>query len=215
MRGHGEANGRGRGGESQGGGREGGWARAQAVGAQIVEARRAPSHPLVCLPCPALPWSLQVNGESFATTGAAKVFNVTSGKRYRFRTVQGGSSWALEVAVQGHQLSLIAVDGSPIQPTTAAAFRVTPGERVDFVLAAGEPAARGARPWEQGAAWMGEGDLGAPPPPSTFGSLPRLTGRLRPLPHPCPTRRPAGGKLLDQRHNHQRHGQPGSKSINK
>lgn len=65
------------------------------------------------------------------------MFTVRRGGRYRFRTVCGTSSWGLEVAVANHSLSLIAVDGSPIRPAPADAFRVTPGERVDFVLTAG------------------------------------------------------------------------------
>ena len=82
------------------------------------------------LPC-------QVNGESFATTNQAAVFRVQQGRRYRFRTVGGMASWALRVAEQGHNLTVIAIDGQPIQPAPADAFVLTSGERVDFVLHAG------------------------------------------------------------------------------
>ena len=82
---------------------------------------------------------MQVNGESFNTTGSAHVFSVRPGRAYRFRTIGGTTSWPprIEVAVSGHELTLIAVDGSPIAPVNSTAFRVTPGERVDFVLTAG------------------------------------------------------------------------------
>jgi FtsP/CotA-like multicopper oxidase with cupredoxin domain len=81
---------------------------------------------------------LQVNGESFSTTGKAAVLEVEARKRYRLRTICGTSSWGLTVAIDRHNITVIALDGQPIQPVTAQAFRCTPGERVDFVLAAGE-----------------------------------------------------------------------------
>jgi len=101
---------------------------------------------------PSLPACKQVNGESFNTTGKAKVFTVSPGKKYRFRTICGTSSWGLAVSVADHNITLIAANGAPIEPTLAAAFRVTPGERVDFVLAAGMQGL--------GVAWVGLADRG-------------------------------------------------------
>lgn len=84
-------------------------------------------------------YAVEVNGESLNTTGAAKVFTVAPGRRYRFRTVCGTSSWGLTLAVRRHNVTLIALDGAAIAPAPAAAVRMTPGERVDFVLAADQP----------------------------------------------------------------------------
>lgn len=83
----------------------------------------------------------QVNGRSFATTGAAAVLRVKSGRRYRVRALSGASSWALRLAVAGHNVSVVAVDGAPIAPAPAASFVLASGQRADFILTADQPPA--------------------------------------------------------------------------
>lgn len=86
-------------------------------------------------------YAIEINGQSFTSTGRAAVFTVKQGKQYRYRTVGGMSSWALRVSVEGHNITLIALDGHPIAPAAATAFEVNSGERADFVLTADQPVA--------------------------------------------------------------------------
>jgi FtsP/CotA-like multicopper oxidase with cupredoxin domain len=74
------------------------------------------------------PSAILINGrgalETFfdATTGNTyqtprSVFKVAHGKRYRFRLISSGYLYCpMEFSIDGHNLTLIATDGNPIQP---------------------------------------------------------------------------------------------------
>ncbi|XP_022095251.1 laccase-like [Acanthaster planci] len=64
-------------------------------------------------------------------------FHVKKGERYRFRTIGNSAmACAFEVSVDGHNLTIIGTDGSPVQPIRVGAFGISSGERYDFVLEA-------------------------------------------------------------------------------
>ncbi|XP_038052309.1 laccase-like [Patiria miniata] len=63
------------------------------------------------------------------------VFHVQQGQRYRFRTVSNiVMECLLEVSVDGHNLTIIASDGAPVEPLEVGSVGLTSGERYDFVL---------------------------------------------------------------------------------
>lgn len=85
--------------------------------------------------------TLLTNGKGFMTdpttkqpVGSPFVVKVQKGKRYRFRVISGAASWGIKVKVQGHDIDIIALDGSNVEATPAKGFVFTPGERVDFLL---------------------------------------------------------------------------------
>ena len=68
-------------------------------------------------------------------------FIVAKGRRYRFRVINAGSQFCpLQVSIDKHLLTIIALDGNPVEPFQVASFFVLIGERVDFVLNANAPA---------------------------------------------------------------------------
>ncbi|CAG5109018.1 Similar to LCC4: Laccase-4 (Trametes versicolor) [Cotesia congregata] len=63
------------------------------------------------------------------------VFNVKSGKRYRFRLINGGSfNCPVKFTIQNHDVTLISLDGEHIEPRTVTTITSFSAERVDFVL---------------------------------------------------------------------------------
>ncbi|XP_048241782.1 laccase-1-like isoform X1 [Haliotis rufescens] len=67
-----------------------------------------------------------------------EVFEVTRGQRYRLRVIGASGNCPLLVAVEKHQLQVIANDGMPVQPRPVDVFLVFPGERYDFLLFANQ-----------------------------------------------------------------------------
>lgn len=89
--------------------------------------------------------TILTNGKGWVTdpttkrpVGSPYIIKVQKGKRYRFRTIQGAASWGLKVQVEGHGISVIALDGANVKATPAKGFVFTPGERVDFILHANQ-----------------------------------------------------------------------------
>ncbi|XP_022097719.1 laccase-1-like isoform X2 [Acanthaster planci] len=84
--------------------------------------------------------SILINGKGIAPGISPphpplEVFNVEQGKRYRFRVINGASSFCnMQFSVQNHTLLVIASDGGPFQPQAVEYFRINGGERMDFVL---------------------------------------------------------------------------------
>lgn len=76
-----------------------------------------------------------VKGNNFAPL---TVFNVTRGKRYRFRVIGPGSLYPFRVSVDGHMLTVIASDGYDLEPVVAESFVINPGERFDFEITANQ-----------------------------------------------------------------------------
>ncbi|KXZ53889.1 hypothetical protein GPECTOR_6g807 [Gonium pectorale] len=84
-------------------------------------------------------YTLEVNGRSILPGSSPAVFRVHPGLRYRLRAIAGSAAWALRLSVAAHRLSVIALDGQPVQPAAAEALILTPGERADLVLYADQP----------------------------------------------------------------------------
>lgn len=66
-------------------------------------------------------------------------FNVTRGKRYRFRTIGTSSIYPLRISIDNHNITVISSDGYDIEPMLVESFIINPGERYDFILAADQP----------------------------------------------------------------------------
>ncbi|XP_014787383.1 uncharacterized protein LOC106881494 isoform X1 [Octopus bimaculoides] len=64
------------------------------------------------------------------------VFEVESGKKYRFRVIAAGILYPFEVSVDGHQMVVVAADGHELKPSPVDYFILSPGERFDFILKA-------------------------------------------------------------------------------
>ncbi|XP_013415315.1 laccase-4-like [Lingula anatina] len=63
------------------------------------------------------------------------VFNVTQGKRYRFRVASNGIlNCPIQISVDGHNMTAITSDGKPFDPIEIESFNIFAGERYDFVL---------------------------------------------------------------------------------
>ena len=58
------------------------------------------------------------------------VFEVTAGKRYRFRVISGANSMCpVHVSVEGHSMLMIASDGAPFEPREVKSFIMHSAER--------------------------------------------------------------------------------------
>ncbi|CAG5089526.1 Similar to LCC5: Laccase-5 (Trametes villosa) [Cotesia congregata] len=76
----------------------------------------------------------------FMTNTPLEVFTVTPGRRYRFRLINSfGSVCPAQITFQGHELTLIATDGEPVQPVQVNTIISFSGERYDFVINADQP----------------------------------------------------------------------------
>ena len=67
------------------------------------------------------------------------VFTVQRGLRYRFRLINAGFQYCpIVFSIDGHNLTVIASDGSPIRPIQVESIVSISGERFDFVLDASQ-----------------------------------------------------------------------------
>ncbi|XP_033744890.1 laccase-1-like [Pecten maximus] len=66
------------------------------------------------------------------------IFNVTPGKRYRFRMIGTGVLYPWRLSIDNHMLTVIASDGMDIEPVTVQSIIINPGERYDFLLDANQ-----------------------------------------------------------------------------
>lgn len=68
-----------------------------------------------------------------------QVFNVVKGNNYRFRLINAEFlNCPMELSIDGHNITVIASDGSDFQPITVSTFISYAGERFDFVLNANQ-----------------------------------------------------------------------------
>ncbi|XP_033107321.1 laccase-2-like [Anneissia japonica] len=92
-------------------------------------------------------FSILVNGrasevEFFDEDGNAfftplSTFEVEEGMTYRFRVISAIFALCnLQVSIESHPLTIIAVDGSEVRPKEVDSFVIAPGERYDFLLKA-------------------------------------------------------------------------------
>ncbi|CAH1780992.1 unnamed protein product [Owenia fusiformis] len=85
-------------------------------------------------------WKLHTDAETGEEAYTPKeVFTIAKGKRYRFRMINNGIlNCPIQVSVDGHNLTMIATDGSPFEPVEVENFIIFAGERYDFVLNANQ-----------------------------------------------------------------------------
>ena len=57
-----------------------------------------------------------------------EVFNVDSGKTYRFRMISAAPRCFFKVSVDNHELVVIATDGAPLKPVTVQNIIIHPGK---------------------------------------------------------------------------------------
>ncbi|XP_026689326.1 laccase-2-like [Diaphorina citri] len=84
-----------------------------------------------------LPDTFLINGKGSYPGFQAPLaeFVVKPRSRYRFRFIGGTCGVCpFQVSVEGHQLTLISMDKSSVEPITVDAFAAGPGERYDFVI---------------------------------------------------------------------------------
>ncbi|XP_045445403.1 laccase-1 [Melitaea cinxia] len=73
----------------------------------------------------------------FMTNTPLEVFTITPGRRYRFRMINAFASVCpAQVTIAGHNLTVIATDGEPVQPVQVNTIISFSGERYDFVIEA-------------------------------------------------------------------------------
>lgn len=83
-------------------------------------------------------YSIIINGRGhFQHNLTAKVpletFHVKKGSRYRFRLVNSGVRYCfLELSVDGHDLTVIATDGHPIEPIVVSSLVSSNGKEMFF-----------------------------------------------------------------------------------
>lgn len=81
-------------------------------------------------------FSGDMNNESTSDWPRARI-DVTYGARYRFRFINAGIGYCpLEVSIANHSITIISLDGNPVEPFQVASFFILAGERVDFVIEA-------------------------------------------------------------------------------
>ncbi|XP_026494888.1 uncharacterized protein Stw isoform X1 [Vanessa tameamea] len=73
----------------------------------------------------------------FMTNTPLEVFTITPGRRYRFRMINAFASVCpAQITFEGHNLTVIATDGEPVQPVKVNTIISFSGERYDFVIEA-------------------------------------------------------------------------------
>jgi multicopper oxidase len=81
-----------------------------------------------------------VNGKGRApgTKGPLTTVEVGDGETIRLRLINGSSTYAFRYQIDGHPLTVIASDGSPVKPVVVDNLVFAPGERYDVLLRARE-----------------------------------------------------------------------------
>lgn len=81
--------------------------------------------------------SVLINGKGLPNTGK-EVFKVQHGKNYRFRVAYAASisTCPVVLTVEDHPLTIIALDGNPVQLHESSSVIISKGERIDFILKA-------------------------------------------------------------------------------
>ncbi|XP_046744679.1 laccase-2-like isoform X2 [Diprion similis] len=85
--------------------------------------------------------ALLVNGRGRQSAGPRvplSTFTLIPGQRHRFRVAHAGGaeSCPVNLAIEGHSLLVIALDGHPVSPLKVKSVTLVKGERLDFVLKA-------------------------------------------------------------------------------
>ncbi|KAI0258277.1 laccase [Gloeopeniophorella convolvens] len=93
---------------------------------------------------PAIPVfnSTLINGKGRYSGGPdidLAIINVTAGKRYRFRLVSISCDPNFTFSIDGHQMTIIEVEGNNVQPLVVDSIQIFVGQRYSFVLNADQP----------------------------------------------------------------------------
>ena len=86
-------------------------------------------------------WSGLINGRGrydVNTSSTLSSFNVSEGKRYRFRLIGAQSLYAYRFEIVEHKLTVIATDGHFVTPVEVDYIIIHSGERYDFILNASQ-----------------------------------------------------------------------------
>lgn len=114
---------------------------------------------------------------------APDVLRAKPGQRVRIRLINAAASSTYRIALGGHQLTVIASDGYPVDPVTVDALRIASGERYDLLVTLADgvfplaAVAKGRRAQALALLRTGAG----PAPPATVQPA-ELTGRMLTLP---------------------------------
>jgi FtsP/CotA-like multicopper oxidase with cupredoxin domain len=85
--------------------------------------------------------SALINGKGRFGAGKSplEVFAVTPKQRGRFRMADIGSTYEMRVRLDGHRMTVIAVDGIPTMPSTVDSVTLDLGERCDVIVEMNQP----------------------------------------------------------------------------
>src|SRR5262249_48584222 len=85
--------------------------------------------------------SALINGKGRAGTSQSplEVFAVEPKQRVRLRMANIGSTYEMRVRLDGHRMTVIAVDGIPTMPTTVDSVALDIGERCDVIVEMSQP----------------------------------------------------------------------------
>jgi FtsP/CotA-like multicopper oxidase with cupredoxin domain len=85
--------------------------------------------------------SALINGKGRfgASKSPLEVFAVTPKQRVRFRLANIGSTYEMRVCLDGHRMTVIAVDGIPTMPSTVDTVPLDLGERCDVIVEMNQP----------------------------------------------------------------------------
>ena len=73
------------------------------------------------------------------------VIPVEASKDYVFHVIHAGADYAYKVAIDGHSITILAMDGFQVKPTVVDAFCVYPGESIECELSANQDAGESLR----------------------------------------------------------------------
>ncbi|WAQ99184.1 LAC1-like protein [Mya arenaria] len=80
------------------------------------------------------------NSDNTSSYTPVHVFQVTQGRRFRFRTISNGIlNCPIQVSIDNHTMTMIASDGNAFEKVEVESFNIFAGERYDFVLGADKP----------------------------------------------------------------------------
>ena len=103
-----------------------------------TDAVRAPSGDLYNLPGVKKPFEIDVNYPGFMLNGAANdkpwTFKCRAGDRLRLRLINASTSTTFRVALDDHEMTVIACDGNPCKPFVVDSVAVAVAERYDVLV---------------------------------------------------------------------------------
>lgn len=82
--------------------------------------------------------SILINGKGVPNIANREIFMIQHGKNYRFRVAYAAGILKCPVVltVEDHLLTIIALDGNPVQLHETSSINISKGERIDFILKA-------------------------------------------------------------------------------